>query len=389
MAIPITYNLRSMRQRWTSSIVAVLGVAGTVGVFVAMLSLARGFQLTLVSSGSPTNAMVRRAGATSEIDGAVALDQVHVIENGPGIARGADGPLISPEVVAIAAFPLRATGTDANVQVRGISPKAFEVRPNIHMIEGRALRPGLNELIVGRNVHNTYSGLDMGSTIRFGGGNWNVVGVFDAGGSAFDSEVWTDSTILSQVYKRTPNVFQSVTVRLKSPEDFQAFKDALTFDPKLTVQVDREIDYYDRQSVALTTLIKILGTIIAIVMGIGAVLASLNTMYSAVAERSREIATMRALGFRQGSIVVSFMFEALLISFIGGAIGCLAVLPIDGLTTSTLNFQTFTSLAFAFSVTPMLLVAGLIFALFMGIVGGVPPAIRAARSPISTALRGL
>jgi putative ABC transport system permease protein len=389
MAVPIIYNLRSVRQRWSSSVVAVLGIAGTVGVFIAMLSLAKGFRSTLVSSGSATNAIIRRAGATSEIDGAVSLDQIHVIEGSPSILRQANVPLISPEVVVIAAFPLRSTGTDANVQVRGVSPKAFEVRPNIHIAEGRNFTSGLNELIVGRNVHATYSGLDLGSQIRFGGGSWTVVGVFDAGGSAFDSEVWADSTILAQVYKRTSSNFQSVTARLKSPDAFQAFKDELTSNPQLTVQVDREVDYYDRQSQALTTLITILGSIVAAVMGIGAVLAALNTMYSAISERSREIAAMRALGFGQGSIVVSFMFEALLIAAIGGAIGCVAALPLNGFTTSTLNFQTFTSLAFAFRITPMILIAGMIFALLMGIIGGTPPAIRAARSPISTALRGL
>jgi putative ABC transport system permease protein len=389
MAIPIIYNLRSVRQRWTSSVVAVLGIAGTVGVFIAMLSLAKGFRLTLVASGSPSNALVRRAGATSEIDGSVPMTQIRVFESNPAIARDAEGPLVSPEVVAIASFPLKATGTDANVQIRGVSPKAFEVRPNIRIVEGKNFTAGLNELIVGRNVHSTYTGLDLGSNIRFGGGDWKVVGVFDAGGSAFDSEIWTDATILAQVYKRTPNVFQSVTVRLKSPGDFQSFKDALVSDPQLTVQVDREVDYYDKLSQALTTLITILGTIIAIVMGVGAVLAALNTMYSAISERSREIAAMRALGFKQGSIVISFMFEALLIAAIGGVVGCIAVLPLNGLTTSTLNFQTFTSLAFAFRVTPVLLAYGMVFALLMGLVGGTPPAIRAARSPISTALRGL
>ena len=389
MAIPVIYNLRSVRARWTSAIVAILGIAGTVSVFVAMMSLARGFKMTLVSSGSAQNAMVRRAGSTSEIDGAVSLDQVKVIADAPGVARSDVGPLLSAEVVVIAAFPLKSSGTDANVQVRGVSPVVLRVRDNIKMIAGRFFQPGLNELVVGRNVAATYVGLALGDTIKFGGGTWKVVGVFDAGGAAFDSEVWGDATVLNQVYRRPENIFQSVTVHLTSPDAITAFKDALTADPRMTVQVDRERDYYDKQSRTLTTLIVVLGTIVAVVMGIGAVFGALNTMYSAVAERSREIATMRALGFGAGSVVLSFLIEALLISFLGGLLGCLLVIPMNGLTTGAMNFQTFTYLAFAFRVTPDLLAGGIVFALFMGLVGGVPPAIRAARQPVSVALRAL
>jgi putative ABC transport system permease protein len=231
--------------------------------------------------------------------------------------------------------------------------------------------------------------LALGDTIKFGGGTWNVVGIFDAGGSAFDSEVWGDVNVLNQVYHRPENVFQSITVHLTSSDAMAAFKDSLTSDPRMTVQVDRERDYYDKQSRNLTTLIVVLGTIIAVVMGIGAVFGALNTMYSAVAERSREIATMRALGFGAGSVVLSFLIEALLISFLGGALGCLLVIPLNGLTTGAMNFQTFSYLAFAFRVTPDLLLGGIAFALFMGLVGGVPPAIRAARQRVSVALRAL
>jgi putative ABC transport system permease protein len=389
VAIPIVYNLRSVKARWTSSVVAVLGIAGTVGVFVAMLSLARGFKATLVQSGSVSNAMVRRAGSTSEIDGAVALEQERVIEDAPGIVRSSDGPLVSPEVVVIAAFPLKSTGTDANVQVRGVSAKALKVRDNVKIIAGRFFQTGLNELVAGRNAVHSYAGLSLGDTVQFGGGTWKVVGVFDSGGTAFDSEVWCDANVLNQVYHRPQNIYQSVTVHLTSPGALQVFKDALTADPRLTVQVDREVDYYDKQSRVLTTLIVVLGSIVAFVMGIGAVFGALNTMYSAVAERSREIATMRALGFGAGSVVLSFVVEALFISFLGGALGCLAALPLNGFTTGAMNWQTFSHLAFAFRVTPVLLLWGLLFALLMGIVGGVPPAIRAARRPVATALRAL
>ncbi len=389
MAIPVIYNLRSVRARWTSAIVAVLGIAGTVSVFVAMLSLARGFKATLVSSGLPQNALVRRAGSTSEIDGSVSLDQVKVIEDAPGVARGSMGPLVTAEVVVIAAFPLKSSGTDANVQVRGVSSTALQVRNNVRIIAGRFFQPGLNELIVGKNATNSYVGLALGDQIKFGGGAWKVVGIFDAGGSAFDSEVWCDSTVLNQVYHRPDNIFQSITVHLTSPEALGEFRDSLTSDPRMTVQVDRERDYYDKQSRTLSTLIVVLGSIIAVVMGIGAVFGALNTMYSAVAERSREIATLRALGFGASSVVLSFIIEALLISFLGGALGCLLVIPLNGLTTGAMNFQTFSYLAFAFRVTPGLLLAGIAFALLMGLAGGVPPAIRAARQPISVALRAL
>ena len=389
MAIPIIYNLRSVRVRWTSSVVAVLGVAGTVGVFVAILALGNGFRATLVSSGSPSNALIMRAGSSSEMLGSVMLDQVHIIEGAPGIARDASGPLVSPEVVVIAPIPLITTGTDANVQVRGVSGKALQVRPTVHIVSGRFLNPGVSEMVVGKNAAKSYVGLTLGSVVKLAGNTWKVVGIFDAGGSAFDSEIWCDAVLLDQAYNRPPNVYQSVTVRLPSPDDFGKFKDKLTSDPQLTVSVEREIDYYAKQSELFTRVVKILGLGVAIIMGIGAIFGALNTMYSAVAERSREIATMRALGFGAGSVVLSFMVEALIITAIGGIIGCAAIFPLNGFTASTLNFDTFSSLAFAFWISPALLAQGIGFALLMGIIGGVFPAIRAARRPITSALRGL
>ena len=389
MAIPIVYNVRSLGARWTSTVVAVLGIAGTVGVFVAMLSLARGFEATLVASGSARNAMVRRAGATSEMDSSVMLEQVRVVEDAPGVERGDGGPLVSPEVVVIASFPLKGRGVDGNAQVRGVSPKALTVRPTVKIVAGRTFQPGLSELLVGSNVAASYDGLELGKTVRFGGGTWTVVGVFDSGGSAYDSELWCDYSVLRQVYQRPLNMFQSATVRLTSPDALTSFKDALTSDPRVTVQIDREIDYYAKQSRQLTTLITVLGSIIAIVMGIGAVFGALNTMYSAVSERTREIATLRALGFGSGSVVVSFVVESLCIAFVGGLLGCVVVLPLNGLTTGTINWQTFSHLAFAFRVTPGLLAMGLAFALLMGLIGGVPPAVRAARAQIASALREL
>ena len=389
MAVPLVYNLRSVRARWVSAIVAVLGIAGTVGVFVAMLSLANGFQQTLVSSGAEDNAIIRRAGATSEMDSIVDIDSVRVVQNSPGIFRANGQPATSPEIVVIAAFPMKSTGTDANVQVRGTSADILNIRKNVHIVEGRMFGSGLTELVVGKNALANYAGLDFGGTVKFGSGTWKIVGVFDAGGSSFDSEVWCDARILGQVYNRPPSIFQSITLHMNSADSFGELKDHLTSDPQLTVQVEREREYYSKESETMTLVIQRLGYLVAIVMGVGAIFGALNTMYSAVAERSREIATMRAIGFGSGSIITSFVFEALFISLVGGILGCLVVLPVNGLTTSTMNFQTFSHVAFAFQITPRILAVGIVFSLFMGLIGGVPPAIRAAQRPVAHALRDL
>lgn len=389
MAIPIIYNLRSVKARWTSAIVAVVGIAGTVGVFVAMLSLARGFKATLVSSGSPDNAIVMRAGATSEMTGGVGIDTVKIIQDKPGIALSADGPLMTPEIVLVAPIPLISTGTDANVEVRGVSKNVLEIRRNIKILQGRMFTPGLYEIVVGKNANISYAGLTLGNTISLGSGHWKIVGIFDAGGSSFDSEIWGDAHLIGPAYNRPDTFFQSVTVHLASRDTFQGLKDAATADPRLNVDVTREIDYYAKQSNRLTTLITVLGGMVAAIMAIGAVFGALNTMYSAVAERGREIATMRALGFGGPSVVFSFVIEALLIAFVGGLIGCLAVIPLNGLTTGAMNLQTFSHVAFAFKVTPELLVKGVVFALVMGLIGGFLPAVRAAQLPVATALREL
>jgi putative ABC transport system permease protein len=389
VAIPVVYNLRSVRARWTSAIVAVLGIAGTVGVFVAMLSLARGFKATLVSSGSYDNAIIMRAGATSEMTGGVGIDAVKIIQDAPGIARGTDGPLVTPEVVLVAPIALVSTGTDANVQVRGVSKNVLQIRNKVKIVQGRMFQPGLNEVVVGKNANTSYAGLTVGNTINLGTVRWQVVGVFDAGGSSFDSEIWADAHLIGPAYNRPDTLFQSVTVHLASPDSFQQFKDAVVSDPRLNVDVSREIDYYSKQSTRLTTLITVLGGLVAAIMAIGAVFGALNTMYSAVAERGREIATMRALGFGGPSVVFSFVIEALLIALVGGLLGCLVVLPLNGLTTGAMNLQTFSHMAFAFKITPELLVKGIIFALVMGFVGGLLPAMRAATRPVASALREL
>lgn len=389
-SVPISYNFRSIRARWTSTIVAILGIAGTVGVFVAMLSLARGFRATLVASGSPGNALVMRAGSTTEMMGGITLDSVKLVEDKPGVAHDASGhPLVTQEVVGVIAIPLISTGTDANVQVRGVSPNVLEIRKFVKIVQGRMFTPGLDELVVGRNASKTYEGMTVGNTVNFGGGHWKVVGVFDAGGSSFDSEVWCDQHILNEVLQRPENIFQSATIHLTSVTAFQQFKDAITADPQLNLEVEREVDYYANQSSTMTQLITILGGTVAAIMAIGAIFGALNTMYSAVAERGREIATMRALGFSSWNVILSFLFEAVVISFIAAIIGCLAVLPLNGLTTNTMNFQTFSNLAFAFKITFDLLLMGVGFALVMGVLGGILPAVRAALRPVAVSLREL
>jgi putative ABC transport system permease protein len=387
--VPISYNFRSIRARWTSTIVAIIGIAGTVGVFVAMLSLARGFRATLVASGSPGNVLIMRAGSPSEMMGGITLDSVKIVEDAPGVAHDGAEPLVTQEVVGVVPFPLISTHSDANVQVRGVSPNVLQIRKFVKIVQGRMFQPGLSELVVGKNASKSYEGMTVGNTVTFNGGQWKIVGVFDAGGSAFDSEVWCDSKILAEVLKRPGNIFQSATVHLTSPEAFQQFKDSVTSDPRLNVDAVREIDYYAKQSTTMTRLITVLGGLVAAVMAIGAVFGALNTMYSAVAERGREIATMRALGFSHTSVILSFLFEALLIAIVGGILGCLAVLPLNGYTTNTMNFQTFSNLAFAFKITFDLLVMGVLFAMVMGVLGGVLPAVRAALRPVVVALREL
>ncbi len=389
MAIPVAYNLRSARERWSSSVVAVLGIAGTVGVFVAMLALARGFQATVTSSGLPQNAIVQRSGADSEMTSILMADDIRIAEEAPQVARDAAGPLVSPEVVVIAALPMKGTDSDANVQIRGVTPRVFTVRDKVKIVEGRFLTPGLAEAVVGKGARAAYVGLDLGSTVRLGAGNWKIVGVFDGEGTAFDSEVWADAAILNGLYQRPPNVYQSATVRLKSPAELDGFQKALASDPRLNLQALRETDYYAKQSQVVTKLITVLGTLVAVVMGVGAIFGALNTMYSAVSERAREIAVLRAIGFGGGAVVLSFFVESLLIALIGGFVGCVAVLPVNGLTTGTINWQTFSHLAFAFRITPDLLLLGVGFALVMGALGGLPPAIRAARANVAHTLRAL
>jgi putative ABC transport system permease protein len=382
-------NLRTIGQRATSSMVAVVGIAGVVAVFVAVLSMAEGFRTTMANTGSPDTAIVLRSGADSEMVSALSLEDVRLIGDAAGVLRGAQGPVASGELFVIVDLNKRSTNTTANVPLRGVGPNAFGVRPNVRIVEGRRFETGRNELIVGRGAAGQFSGIEVGRTLKFGQSEWTVVGVFDAGGTYSDSELWCDAGVLQPAYRRG-TTFQTVYAKLESAEAFTRFKDALTTDPRLNLKVLRETEYFAEQSQMVSTLITSLGAGIALLMGIGAIFGAVNTMYSAVAARTREIATLRALGFGGGPVVVSVLVESLLLALVGGAIGGgLAYVGFNGFQTSTINWQTFSQVAFAFAVTPGLMVAGIVYALLMGLLGGLLPAVRAARLPIVAALREL
>jgi putative ABC transport system permease protein len=383
------FGLLSLPQRLGSVAATLVGIAGVVGVLVGVLSIAAGFKQAMAVSGSPDGAIVLRSGADSEMVSGLSHDETRIIADAPGVARNAKGPLASAELFVIIDLPKRATGTDANVPLRGVEPSAQAVRDNLKITRGRMFEWGKDEVVVGAGAAQEFAGLDVGSKIKVGRYEWPVVGVFTVHGGAAESEIWTDAKVLQEAYNRGDS-FQSVSVKLNSPAAFQAFKDSLTSNPQLSVQVSRLSDYYAQQSETMTLLITTLGYIIAVLMALGAVFGALNTMYSAVAARTREIATLRALGFGGSAVVVSLMLESLLLALAGGALGGgLAYLAFNNFHTSTMNFQSFSQVTFAFQVTPGLLVRGVMWAAIIGLVGGLFPAIRAARLPIASALREL
>jgi len=383
------FGLMSLPQRRGSAAATIIGIAGVVAVLVGVLSIAAGFKQAMTVSGSPDVAIILRSGADSEMVSGLGRDETRIIADTPGIARNDQGPLASAELFVIIDLPKISTGTDANVPLRGVEAGAFQVRDNLKIIEGRKFDWGKNEVIVGRGAAREFAGLQVGSNIKVGRYEWPVVGIFSADGGAAESEIWTDARVLQAAYNRGDS-FQSVSVKLNSPGAFQAFKDALTSNPQLNVQVIRQTDYYTQQSQAITRLVTTLGFAIAFLMAVGAVFGALNTMYSAVAVRSREIGTLRALGFGGGAVVVSLLLESLLLALVGGLIGGgLAYAAFNNFHTSTMNFQSFSQLTFAFRVTPALLVRGITWAAVIGLIGGLFPAIRAARLPITVALREL
>jgi putative ABC transport system permease protein len=382
-------NLRTIRQRLVSSLVAVVGIAGVVAVVVAVLSMAEGFRKTMATTGSPETAIVMRSGADSEMVSIMTRDDVRVVSDAPGVRRGPLGPMASAELFVIVDLPKRSSNTTANVPLRGVGPNGFGVRERLKLVAGRMFESGRNELIAGRGASSQFAGVDLGRTLTWNNNTWTIVGIFEAGGTYSDSELWCDVELLAPLYRRG-NSRQTVFVKLDGAESFARFKDALTTDPRLNLKVLRESDYYAEQSQMVVTLITTLGTLIAVLMGVGAVFGAVLTMYSAVAARTREIATLRALGFGGGPVVVSVLSESLVLSLVGGALGgALAYVAFNGFETSTMNWQTFSQVAFAFAVTPRLVVMGVVYALLMGLLGGLLPAIKAARMPVVSALREL
>jgi putative ABC transport system permease protein len=383
------FSMRSLPQRKGSSAAAMLGIAGVVAVMVGVLSIAQGVRKTMESSAGEKNAIVLRSGANSEMMSGLGGDDTRIIAEAPGIARDESGALASPELFVIINLPMRSTGTDANVPLRGVQAQALKVRDSFKLVEGRMFEWGLNEVVVGTGAQQQFAGLDIGQSIEVGQDKWPVVGVFETDGGLAESEIWVDAAVLQPAYRRG-NSFQAVYVKLNSPEAFDEFKDTLTSDPRLNVKPMREAEYYASQSTVVYNMITGLGTLIAVIMGLGAVFGALNTMYTAVAGRTREIATLRALGFRAGPVVISVVSESLMLAFAGGLIGAgLAWLAFDGYHAATLNWASFSAITFAFDVNASLLIQGIIFAMVIGLVGGLFPAIRAARQPVAQALREL
>ena len=387
--------IRTIPQRRGASLATIAGIAGVVAVLVAVLSIGEGFRAALQAAGSPDNALVLRSGSDSEMMSVLLGDAVEIIAQAPGIARGAVAageapvPLSSAELFVVVDVPKKSTGTPANVPLRGVQPAAFATRPDLKITAGRMFEWGKNEVLVGEGALRQFRGLDIGSKLKWGQNEWTVVGAFSAKGALWESELWTDARVLQPSYRRG-NSFQTVSVRLESIDAFDKFKDALTKDPRLDVSVQRESEFFGNQGRSLQMIIRQLGVLLAVLMGIGAVFGALNTMYSAVSARTREIATLRAIGFGPAAVVVSVMVESMVLALVGGVAGAfLAWLFFDGYRTSTLNFDTFSQVTFAFDVTPALLVAGVVFALVLGLAGGLFPAIRAARLPVTAALREL
>ena len=386
MALPISYNVRNLRARWKVTLLAIFGIALVVAAFVTILSMARGFNVALSSTGSDNNAIVTQRGSMSELTSWIDIGNANLISVDPRVARGADGKsLASCEVVVITTRPKKGTGFPANVTFRGVSPNAFKVRNSIKIVEGRTFTPGLYEVIVGQKIADRVTGMDIGSTINIQKKSWKVVGHFTADDSSFESEIWGDYDAMAPAIGRNGGC-ESLTVRLANPAALASFDKDLRANPQIQVQADSERKYYENLAGSVGTALIILASFVAIVMGIGAVFGAMNTMYAIVSQRTREIGTLRALGFSRFSILFSFVMESVLLAIIGGVLGCLVALPMNGFTAGT-GTTAFSELAFAFKVTPPLLLFGMGFAVLMGLVGGLLPALRASRMPITRALR--
>jgi ABC-type antimicrobial peptide transport system permease subunit len=384
--MPLAYIARNLWVRRVTTALTAAGMALVVYVFATVLMMSEGIRAALVATGQPDNVIVLRKGAGAEINSGIAREQAAIIETLPGIAIGADGrALVSKEPVVLNNLPKRGSGKPSNVTLRGSSAIGLALRPQVHIVEGRMFRPGSSEVVAGRAVAAGFQGVALGSTLRFGGRDWAVVGLFDGAGSGFDSEIWADAETLMQAFRR--QVYSTVVLRLADPASFEHVRTLLDGDPRLTLEAKREERFYAEQSEALANFIRILGTTLAVIFSIGAVVGATITMFGAVASRIGEIGTLRALGFRRGAVLAAFLGEALLLSLVGGIVGLAAASAMQAVDVSTTNFATFSELAFRFVLTPAIAAQSLAFALAMGFVGGFVPAWRAARLQIVDCLR--
>ncbi len=386
MKIPFSYSFRNLWTRRLTTILTASGMALVVFVFAAILMLAEGLEQTLVETGSYENAVVIRKGSETEVQSGVDRLQAAIAETQPEVALGEKGRrLLAKEIVILISLPKRGTTSRSNVVIRGIGPESLGLRPQVQLAKGRLPRPGSSEIIAGQRISQRFEGGGLGERLRFAMRDWTVVGVFDAGNTGFNSEIWGDADQLMQAFRRP--VYSSVIFKLRDPGEFDALKSRIESDPRLTVEVKRENQYYKDQSRALAKFLRILGLSLTIIFSLGAVIGAMITMYAAVANRTQEIGTLRALGFRRGSILIAFLMEALLLGFIGGCLGLFLASFLQAFTISTTNFQTFAELAFSFAITGEIIYKGLLFSLVMGFVGGVLPAARAARMNVLEALR--
>jgi putative ABC transport system permease protein len=387
MALPIRYNIRNLGQRWKVTLLAIFGIALVVAAVVVIASMSAGFSAALRSTGSDNNAIVTQRGSLSELTSWINIGNAQTIMTDPRIARDSSGtPMASCEIVVIASKPKKTDNQATNITLRGVTPEAFKVRTGINLVEGRMFSPGVFEVIAGQKISDRVKGLAIGDTVRVQRKEFKVVGLFTADGSSFESEMWGDYNALGPAVGRNGGC-ESLTVRLTNPAVLSGFDKDLRVNPQMQVQADSERTYYENQAGGVAMALKILAGFVGIVMGIGAVFGAMNTMYAIVSQRTREIGTLRALGFSRFSILLSFVMESVLLAFLGGVLGCLIAIPMNGFTAGTGQTQSFSELAFAFKITPGIVIVGLSFAVLMGIVGGLLPALRASRMPITTALR--
>jgi putative ABC transport system permease protein len=388
VAIPIQYNLRNLFVRRTATLMTAGGIALVVAILVLTLALASGFRQALVVTGSPDNVIITRSGSNSEVLSGMSRETARIIESMPEVARLANGhPFSAAEVVVVTNLPRRNDPVgSSNVTVRGADSRALLLRPKVRLVAGRLYQPGVPEVIVGKPLSQRFAGCGLGETVRFGSREWKVVGIFEAGGSSFESEIWGDGEILAPAFSRLG--YSSMTLRLVDPvSGLESMVKRIEVDPRLRIDARHEDDYYRAQSEMLANVIRALGFFLVAVMAVGAVFGALNTMYAAVGARTKEIGTMLALGFRPRSILLSFLIESVLLCLVGGVLGCLLALPIHGISTGTTNWSSFSEVAFKFRITPGILLAGLVSSVVLGIIGGYFPARNAARRTVAEALR--